>query len=176
MMEERKGLKLYAPWGHTNLKEWHLMRFLWKLCENLTILQPKRIRAWLYFQVDLSTKMATQASDWLQHFWPNCKAKLVYEMAMSVWRLAASTISAGVLKKLHWVKAMTHPWIMDNNCVKYYPHSIWQQGVVFQTQNLAMCALTTVNLTLEIGPCVKAMEHPCVMDNNCVKYYLPVLI
>ena len=38
-----------------------------------------------------------------------------------------------------------------------------------------MCALTTVNLTLEIGPCVKAMEHPRVMDNNCVKYYLELV-
>ena len=21
-----------------------------------------------------------------------------------------------------WVKVMTHPWVMDNNCVKYYPN------------------------------------------------------
>ena len=21
-----------------------------------------------------------------------------------------------------WVKVITHPWVMDNNCVKYYPH------------------------------------------------------
>ena len=25
------------------------------------------------------------------------------------------------LKIWHWVKVMTHPWVMDNNCVKYYP-------------------------------------------------------
>ena len=30
----------------------------------------------------------------------------------------------------------------------------------------------TVTLTLEIWPWVKVMTHPCVMDNNCVKYYL----
>ena len=25
-----------------------------------------------------------------------------------------------------WVKIMTHPWVMDNNCVKYYLDSTWQ--------------------------------------------------
>ena len=29
----------------------------------------------------------------------------------------------------------------------------------------------TVTLTFEIGPFVKVMTHPRVMDNNCVKYY-----
>ena len=25
-----------------------------------------------------------------------------------------------------WVKIMINPWVMDNNCVKYYPDPIWQ--------------------------------------------------
>ena len=24
------------------------------------------------------------------------------------------------------VKVMTHPWVKDNNCVKYYPYPTWQ--------------------------------------------------
>ena len=26
----------------------------------------------------------------------------------------------------HWVKVMTQPLVMDNNCVKHYPDSTWQ--------------------------------------------------
>ena len=40
-----------------------------------------------------------------------------------------------------WVKVMTHPWVMDNNCVKYYLDPTWQWGVMARTQNLGMCAL-----------------------------------
>ena len=27
---------------------------------------------------------------------------------------------------LPWAKVMTHPWVMDNNCVKYYQDQTWQ--------------------------------------------------
>ena len=40
-----------------------------------------------------------------------------------------------------WVKVMTHPWVMDNNCVKYYPDPTWQCGVMAQTRILGMCSL-----------------------------------
>ena len=40
-----------------------------------------------------------------------------------------------------WVKVMTHPWVMDNNCVKYYLDPTWQWGVMARTRNLGMCAL-----------------------------------
>ena len=30
------------------------------------------------------------------------------------------------LKIRPWVKVMTHPWVMDSNCVKYYPDPTWQ--------------------------------------------------
>ena len=40
-----------------------------------------------------------------------------------------------------WVKIMTHPCVMDNNCVKYYPDPTWQWGVMARTRNLGMCAL-----------------------------------
>ena len=36
---------------------------------------------------------------------------------------------------------MTHPWVMENNCVKYYSDPIWQWGVMARTQILGTCAL-----------------------------------
>ena len=29
-----------------------------------------------------------------------------------------------------WVKVMTHPWVMDNSCVKYYPDPTSEEGVL----------------------------------------------
>ena len=40
-----------------------------------------------------------------------------------------------------WVKVMTHPWVMDNNCVKYYPVPTWQWGVMARTRISSMCKL-----------------------------------
>ena len=40
-----------------------------------------------------------------------------------------------------WVKVMTHPWVMDNNCVIYYPDPTWQWGVMARTRISSMCAL-----------------------------------
>ena len=36
---------------------------------------------------------------------------------------------------------MTHPWVMDNNCVKYYPDPTWQWGVIARTRISSICAL-----------------------------------
>ena len=40
-----------------------------------------------------------------------------------------------------WVKVMTHPWVMDNNCVKYNPDPTTQWGVMARTPISSMCAL-----------------------------------
>ena len=40
-----------------------------------------------------------------------------------------------------WVKVMTRPWVMDNNCVKYYPDPTWQWRVMARTMISNMCAL-----------------------------------
>ena len=40
-----------------------------------------------------------------------------------------------------WVKVLTHPWVIDNKCVIYYPDPTWQWGVMARTQILGMCAL-----------------------------------
>ena len=68
-----------------------------------------------------------------------------------------------------WVKVMTHPSVIDNNCVKYYPDPTWQWGSYGPDTDFGY--VCTVTLTLEIWPWVKVMTHPWVMDNNCVKYY-----
>ena len=39
------------------------------------------------------------------------------------------------------VTVMTHPWVMDNNYVKYYPDPTWQWGVMARTGISSMCAL-----------------------------------
>ena len=82
------------------------------------------------------------------------------------WYVYTATLT---LEIWPWVKVMTHPWVMDNNFVKYYqdPTSWWR--VMARTQIFGMCALRP--LTLEVWPWVKVMTHPFVMDNNCVKYY-----
>ena len=49
------------------------------------------------------------------------------------------------------VKVMTHPWVMDNNCVKYYPDPTWQWGVMARTRNLGMCALWPWPWRLTLG-------------------------
>ena len=39
------------------------------------------------------------------------------------------------------IKVMTHPWVMDNNCVKYYLDPTRQWEVMAQTRVLGKCAL-----------------------------------
>ena len=39
------------------------------------------------------------------------------------------------------VKVKTHPWVTENNCVKYYSDQTWQWGVMAQTRIFGMCAL-----------------------------------
>ena len=51
-----------------------------------------------------------------------------------------------------WVKAMTHPWVMDNNCVKYYPDPTWQWGVMARTQISSICALWPWPWRYDLGP------------------------
>ena len=40
-----------------------------------------------------------------------------------------------------WVKVITHLWVMDNNCVKYYPDPTWQWGVMARTWISSIYAL-----------------------------------
>ena len=40
-----------------------------------------------------------------------------------------------------WVKVMTHLWVMDKNCVKYYQDPTWQWGIMARTRILGMCVL-----------------------------------
>ena len=50
-----------------------------------------------------------------------------------------------------WVKVMTHPWVMDNNCVKYYPDPTWQWRVMARTQISSICALWPCPWRYDLG-------------------------
>ena len=65
-------------------------------------------------------------------------------------------------------QGMTHPWVMDSNCVKYYAYPTWQWRYCTVIYFVYKC---TVTLALKIWPWIEIMTHPWVMDNTCVKYY-----
>ena len=67
------------------------------------------------------------------------------------------------------VKVMTHPWVMNNMCVKYYPDPTLRCGVMARTQTLGMCALWPWPWTYNLG--LRSWHTIAVMDSNCVKYY-----
>ena len=46
---------------------------------------------------------------------------------------------------------MTHPWVMDNNCVKYHPDQIWLWGVMVRTRIFGICALWPWPLRYDLG-------------------------
>ena len=50
-----------------------------------------------------------------------------------------------------YVKLMTHPWVMDSNCVNNYPGAIWQWGVMTRTRILGMFALWPWPLRYDLG-------------------------
>ena len=50
-----------------------------------------------------------------------------------------------------WVKVMTHPWVMDNNYVKYYPDPTRQWGVMAWTRILGMRVLWTWPWRYDLG-------------------------
>ena len=84
------------------------------------------------------------------------------------WFLCVCTATL-TLEIWPWVKVMTHPLVMNNNCVKYYQDS--NMAVRLMARTRIFGCVCSVTLTLEIWPWVKVMTHPFVMDNNCVKYY-----
>ena len=50
-----------------------------------------------------------------------------------------------------WVKVMTHPSVIDNKCVKYYPDPIWQWGVMARTRIPSMCAVWPLPWRYDLG-------------------------
>ena len=68
------------------------------------------------------------------------------------------------------VKVMTHPWVMDNNCVKYYPDPTWQWRVMARTRISSMCALWPWRY--DLGSSLwHTLGSWSMMNNNCVKLY-----
>ena len=50
-----------------------------------------------------------------------------------------------------WVKIMTHPWVMDNYCVKYHPDLTCQWGVIARTRISSMCVLWSWPWRYDLG-------------------------
>ena len=64
----------------------------------------------------------------------------IYGPDMSFWyvHVCTLTLTLAVWPK---VKVMPHPWVADNNCVKYYLDPTWQWEVMARTRIFSMCAL-----------------------------------
>ena len=64
------------------------------------------------------------------------------------------------------VKVMTHPWVMDNSCVKYYPDPSWQWGIMARTRILGICAmlLELSNIPLGQGHYTSLVHGPIVWN------------
>ena len=73
-----------------------------------------------------------------------------YGPVTDFWYMCTVTLTSEIWP---WVKVMTHPWAMDNNCVKYYeyPDPTWQWGVMAQTQISSICALWPWSWRYDLG-------------------------
>ena len=59
-------------------------------------------------------------------------------MALRSYGLDTMCIVTFTLEIWPWVKVMTYPWVMDNNCVKYYPDQTSGNGVMARTRSEQM--------------------------------------
>ena len=57
---------------------------------------------------------------------------------MDFWYMCTVTLTLEIWLK---VKVMTHPWVVDNNCVKYYPDPTWKWGTIARTRIFGTCVL-----------------------------------
>ena len=70
-----------------------------------------------------------------------------------------------------WVKVMTHPWVMDNNCVKYYPDPTWKWGVIIPNvfisiilpENLHIFQFTPQNMQKQCKFRIQKTRTPRIM-------------
>ena len=107
-----------------------------------------RFPVYVHCDLDLGDMMLGQGHDtWLGHGQQLCQilsrsnlAVRSYGPDMDFQYLCTVTLT---LEIWSWVKVMvmTHPWVMDNNCVKFYLAPTWQWGVMARTRISSMCAL-----------------------------------
>ena len=65
------------------------------------------------------------------------------------WYVCTATLT---LEVWPWVKVMTHPFVMDNNCMKYYPDPTWQWEVLARTLFFVrVCALRPWHWRYDLG-------------------------
>ena len=82
------------------------------------ILRSKTISVWNIIRIQLGS----------EELWPGHRFQVMCTVTLTseIWQ---------------WVKVMTHHWVMDNNCLKYYPDPTWQWGVMARTRISSICAL-----------------------------------
>ena len=64
------------------------------------------------------------------------------------WYVCTVTLTSEIWP---WVKVMTHPSVISNKWVKYYPDPTWQWGVMARTWISSMCALWTWPWRYDLG-------------------------
>ena len=167
------GMCALWPWHLRFSRSWHTVELWTILVWNIIQIQHCREELWLghrfwvcvHCDPDLGDMTLGQGHDTpLCHVQQLCEILSRFNMAVRSYGpdtdfgyLCTVTLTFEV-----WLRAkvMTHPWVMDNNCVKYYLDQTWPWEVMTRTQILGMCAL---------WPWPWVMTHP-VMYNNCVKY------
>ena len=60
-----------------------------------------------------------------------------------------------------WVAVMKHPWVMDNNCLKYYLDPTWKWGVM-AWQEFWVC----VHCDLDLGDITLSQGHGTALGNG----------
>ena len=143
------------PWRYDlESRSWHTLwswTQLWEILSrsNMAVKSyglDTHILLCVHFDIDLGGMTLGQGHDTpLGHGQQLCEILSRSNMAVrsygpdtEFWYVCTVTLT---LEVWPWVKNMTHPWAMDNNCVKYYSDPTWQWGVMARTWILGMCAL-----------------------------------
>ena len=155
----------YWPWRYGLVsRSWHTFGSWTTLVWNIIQIQHGSEELWpghgflvcLHCDLDLRDMTLGQCHDTpLGHGQQLCKVVFKSNMAM---RSYGPDTDFGyrctlTLTLKIWVKVMTHPWVMDNNCVKYYPDQTSQWGGMAQTRILGMCALWPCPWRFDLGQC-----------------------
>ena len=164
IIQIKHGIRSYDPdkdFGYVctvtlTLEIWpwtKVMKHHWVMDNNLVRYYPDPTRQWgvmVWAQIfsicalwpwryDLRSRSWRTLGTWTIIVW-----KIIQIQLGSVELWPGHRFLVYVYCDLDWpfLKFMTHSWVMDNSCVKYYPDPTWQWGVMAWTRILGMCALS----------------------------------
>ena len=112
----------------------------YRVMANTSILGMCTLWPWPW-RYDLAFRSWHTLVSWTTIVWSNIKilhAKRSYGLDTDLRYMCTVTLT---LEIWPWIKVMTHPWVMDKHCVKYYPDPTWQWGVIARTRIWSMCVL-----------------------------------